>query len=93
MGSTIPVVAVALGAEVVEKPFILDRSLVWPDSSFSMEPEEFGFMVKSVREAEAALGKVSYKVSEKSKIRRRSLSVTADIKKGKIFTESNIQSI
>ncbi|WP_100629564.1 pseudaminic acid synthase [Algoriphagus formosus] len=93
MGSTVPVVAVALGAEVVEKHFILDRSLGGPDSAFSMEPEEFAFMVQSVREAEAALGKVSYKISEKSKIRRRSLFVTADIKKGEKFTESNIRSI
>lgn len=93
MGSTVPIVAVALGAEVIEKHFILDRSLGGPDSAFSMEPSEFKEMVRQVREAEAALGKVSYEVSEKSKLRRRSLFVTEDIKAGEPFSERNIRSI
>ncbi|MCD4769280.1 MAG: pseudaminic acid synthase, partial [Bacteroidales bacterium] len=62
-GSIVPVVAVSLGAEVVEKHFILDRSIGGPDSAFSMEPVEFGEMVKSVREVERSLGKISYNVT------------------------------
>lgn len=93
MGSTVPIVAIAMGAEVVEKHFILDISLGGPDSAFSMEPAEFAAMVKGVREAEAALGHVSYEVSEKSKLRRRSLFVVKDIKAGELITAQNVRSI
>jgi pseudaminic acid synthase len=93
MGSMVPVVAVSLGATVVEKHFILDRKLGGPDSAFSMEPHEFKEMVQAVRQAEAALGVVTYDVSEKDKNRRRSLFVVEDIKAGEVFTEQNIRSI
>lgn len=93
MGSLVPTVAVSLGATVVEKHFILDRSLGGPDSAFSMEPAEFAAMVAAVRQAEQALGVVQYDVSEKDRLRRRSLFVTADIRKGETFTGSNVRSI
>jgi len=93
MGSTVPVVAVSLGATMVEKHFILDRSYGGPDAAFSMEPQEFKKMVEDVRAAEKALGKVSYEVSEKDKLRRRSLFVVKDTKAGEAFTEENIRSI
>jgi pseudaminic acid synthase len=59
-GSIVPVVAVSLGATMVEKHFILDRNLGGPDSKFSMEPGEFKQMVEDVRNAEKALGKAGY---------------------------------
>lgn len=93
MGSTIPILSIALGATVIEKHFILDRELGGPDASFSMEPHEFKNMVKGVREAEEALGIVNYKVSEHSKQRRRSLFVSNDIKKGESLTTENIKSV
>jgi pseudaminic acid synthase len=93
MGSTVPVMAVALGARVIEKHFILDRSLGGPDSAFSMEPEEFADMVISIRAAESALGDVSYTVTEKDKLRRRSLFVTKDIAAGERITLGNVRSI
>lgn len=93
MGSLVPTVAVSLGATVVEKHFILDRKLGGPDSVFSMEPNEFKEMVQSVRQAEAALGQVSYDVSDKDKNRRRSLFVSEDIKAGEEIAEKNIRSI
>jgi pseudaminic acid synthase len=93
MGSTIPILSIALGATVIEKHFILDRQLGGPDASFSMEPDEFSHMVKSVREAEVALGSVNYEVSENSKQRRRSLFISNDIKKGEIITTENIKSV
>lgn len=93
MGSLVPTVAVSLGATVVEKHFILDRKLGGPDSAFSMEPHEFKEMVQSVRQAEAALGKITYVVSENDKNRRRSLFVVKDIKAGEPFTEENVRSI
>jgi pseudaminic acid synthase len=93
MGSTIPLVAVALGASVIEKHFILDRALGGVDAAFSMNPAEFAQMVKSVREAEMSLGEVSYQISETSKMKRRSIFVVENIKKGEVFTEKNIRSI
>ncbi len=93
MGSMVSTVAVSLGATVVEKHFILDRKLGGPDSAFSLEPQEFKEMVKLVRQAEAALGKVTYDVSENDKNRRRSLFVVKDIKAGEPFTKENIRSI
>ena len=47
--------AIALGAKIIEKHFILDRKLGGPDAAFSLEPEEFMAMVKAVREVEKAL--------------------------------------
>ena len=93
LGHTVPVVAVSLGAHVVEKHFILDRSLGGPDSAFSMEPSEFKHMVEEVRNAEKTLGKLNYYVSEKDKLRRRSLFAVKDIKKGEKFTKENVRSI
>lgn len=93
MGSTVPVAAVALGATVIEKHFILDRSLGGIDSSFSMEPDEFAEMVKATREAHLALGKVTYELTERNRLRRRSLFAAEDIKAGEVFTEQNVRSV
>ncbi|PJE00518.1 MAG: pseudaminic acid synthase [Leptospira sp.] len=92
-GYLVPTVAVSLGAKIVEKHFILDRSLGGIDSAFSMEQKDFAIMVKSVRDAEQALGHVEYKVSSEDKLRRRSLFVVNDIEAGELFTEKNIRSI
>jgi pseudaminic acid synthase len=96
MGSSAAIAAVALGATVIEKHFILDRSQGGPDASFSMQPDDFKTMVTSIREAEKALGRVSYELTEKtskSKIFARSLFVVEDIKVGELLTEKNIRSI
>lgn len=92
----VPIVATSLGATVIEKHFILDRSLGGPDAEFSLDPAQFKEMVDSVRQAEAALGKVTYELSEKVKNNRkfaRSLFVVKDIKAGEELTEENIRSI
>ncbi|MBQ4820082.1 pseudaminic acid synthase [Aquimarina sp. MMG016] len=96
MGSIVPLGAVSLGARVVEKHFILDRKLGGADSSFSMNPEEFTFMVKGIRQLEQALGTSSLEISDESKIARergRSLYVSQDVKKGDFITKENIRSI
>ncbi len=88
--------AVALGAQVIEKHFIIDRSIGGPDAAFSMEKDEFAEMVKRIRETEECLGQVSYELSDKMKKNRkfaRSLFACKDIKKGEIFTEKNIRSV
>ena len=96
LGSDVSTAAVALGANIIEKHFILDRNMGGPDSEFSMEPHEFKQMVNSIRNVEKALGKVSYDLSDKMKANRdfsRSLFVVEDIKKGDIITEDNVRSI
>lgn len=93
MTNTIPMTAVALGATVVEKHFILDRSLGGIDSAFSLNPEEFASMVKAVREVEISMGRVDYMISEKDKNRRRSLYVAEEIRTGEIITERNVRSV
>jgi pseudaminic acid synthase len=96
MGATVPIVATVFGAKIIEKHFILDRSIGGPDASFSMNEEEFAAMVNSVREAETAIGMVDYNLTEKQikgKDFSRSLYVVEDIKSGDIITEKNVRSI
>lgn len=96
VGTVASIVAVALGANMIEKHFIIDRSIGGPDSSFSMNEPEFAQMVKDIRMAESALGVVSYELSDKmivSRDFRRSLYVAEDIKAGEIITEKNIRSV
>ncbi|TBH76178.1 pseudaminic acid synthase [Aquirufa nivalisilvae] len=96
LGSTAPVVATVFGGKIIEKHFILDRSIGGPDASFSMNEEEFAQMVKAVREAEKAIGQVDYRLTEKQakgKDFSRSLYVVEDVKAGEVFTEKNVRSI
>jgi len=96
LGIAVPVAAVALGACIVEKHFTLSRSIPGPDSSFSLEPNEFKNMVEAIRVAEKALGKTNYDVTKgeaASRVFRRSLFVVRDVKAGEKFTKENVRSI
>ena len=96
MGYFSAATAVAMGANVIEKHFCISRAIKNPDSTFSMEPEEFREMVLQVREVEKAKGIVSYGVSEQEETNacfRRSLFVVKDVKAGEAFTEENVRSI
>ncbi len=96
MGSIVPIVATALGAKIIEKHFIIDRSSGGPDAEFSMNEIEFTEMVKSVRLAEKSLGEINYQLTEKQlkgKEFARSLYVVSDIKQGELFNSNNIKSI
>ena len=96
LGITAPVVAVTQGAKVIEKHFILDKSIGGPDASFSLDEAEFTQMVKAVRETELALGKVDYTLTEKQKQGRnfsRSLYIAKDVKKGDLVTIDNLKSV
>ncbi|WP_226389025.1 pseudaminic acid synthase [Penaeicola halotolerans] len=96
MGSTVPIVATALGAKIIEKHFILDRTIGGPDASFSMDEAEFTQMVRAVREAEKAVGVVDYTLTDKQRKGKdfsRSLYVVKDIKAGETITEAHIKSI
>lgn len=96
MGSFSAQIAIAMGANIIEKHFCISRAIKNPDSTFSMEPGEFKDMVNQVREVEKALGKVSYGISEQEKTSicfRRSLFVVEDIAAGEALTAENIRSI
>ncbi len=96
LGTTASITAVALGANIIEKHFILDRAIGGPDSSFSLEPTDFKQMVTAIRDAEKSLGKPSFDLTEKVKRSRnfsRSLFAVKDILKGEVLTEINVRSI
>lgn len=96
LGITVPVVSVALGASVIEKHFILDRSVGGPDAEFSLNESEFTRMVETVREAEKAIGEIDYSLTPKQAQGRdfsRSLYIVEDMKAGDIITEQNVCSI
>jgi len=96
MGVSAPIVATALGARIIEKHFIIDRSIGGPDASFSLNETEFSAMVSSVRDAEKSIGKVDYTLTEKQEKSRefsRSLYVVKDAKAGDLVTEENVRSI
>jgi pseudaminic acid synthase len=96
MGSLTAIAGVVMGAQVIEKHFIIDREMSGPDSSFSMTPNEFKEMVNNIREVEKTIGIVNYEITEKKKNSfkfKRSLFVSKNIKKGEVFTEKNIKSI
>ena len=96
LGITAPIVATTLGAKVIEKHFILDKSIGGADAEFSLDKEEFSQMVKAVRDTEKLLGKVDYAMNDKkSKSRQfaRSLYASKEIKKGEKFSKENIRSV
>jgi pseudaminic acid synthase len=96
MGSISAISAVTLGAVMIEKHFIIDRSIGGPDAAFSMNKEEFTQMVKDIRTVEKAIGQVSYELTDRMKSGRnysRSLYVTEDMKAGDFITEQNIRSV
>jgi pseudaminic acid synthase len=96
MGNTVPVVATVLGAKIIEKHFILNHDIGGADASFSMDEAEFTDMVRAVREAESAIGKVDYQLTEKQISGRkfaRSLYIVKDVKEGDFISDENVRSI
>ena len=96
LGVTAPIVAVTLGAKVIEKHFILDKSIGGADCEFSLDKKEFILLVDVIRDTEKLLGIVDYSLDEKKQKQRRfsrSLYISKDIKKGEIFSLENIKSV
>ena len=96
LGSLSSIIAVSMGAVMIEKHFILNRSIGGPDAAFSMTEEDFKQMVTDIRTTESALGAISYKLTNSAKKNRdfcRSLYVVEDIKAGERLTDRNIRSI
>lgn len=96
LGTTVSIAAVALGASIIEKHFIISRDEIGPDSSFSIEPDELSRLCSESKTAWLARGEAGYslKTSETfgSKY-RRSLYFVEDIKAGDLITEKNLRRI
>jgi len=93
-GIEVPTAAVALGASVIEKHFTLDKTMEGPDHRASLEPDELIAMVTAIRNIEIAMGngikKPSPSETKNILIARKSIVAKTNIKKGEIFTESNL---
>lgn len=95
-GIVAPIVAVSMGANVIEKHFILNKEIGGADAHFSLDEKEFSEMVKAVRQAEIMQGVIDYEMTEKKVKSRqfsRSLYIVEDVKKGDVISERNIRSI
>ncbi len=94
LGIEVPIAAVALGAEVIEKHFTLDKNLPGPDHKASLDPGELKTMIKAIRNIEKAIGDSIKKPSPSEKknipIVRKSIVAKRPIKKGEILTEENL---
>lgn len=96
LGIVTPIVAVSLGAKVIEKHFILNKQIESPDASFSLDEMAFTEMVNVIRLVEKAIGEINYNLTDKMKSGRefcRSLYVVKNIKAGEYITEENVRSI
>ena len=96
MGIEAPMIAVALGATIIEKHFILDKKIGGADAHFSLDENEFKQMVDAVRLTEKLIGKQDYEMTDKKKKSRefsRSLFVSKDVKIGDVITEDNVRSV
>lgn len=94
VGIEVPVAAVAMGAQIIEKHFTLDKSLPGPDHKASLDPTELAAMVSSIRHIERALGSAEKHVSPSERanieVARKSIVAARDIAAGEEFTEENI---
>lgn len=96
LGIEAPVLSVAFGATIIEKHFILDKSIGGPDAHFSLDENEFTEMVTAVRTAEKMLGSVDYSMTQtklQSRERARSLYLYKDVKKGDVVSKANVKSV
>jgi N,N'-diacetyllegionaminate synthase len=93
-GIEIPIAAVAMGAQIIEKHFTLDRKLPGPDHKASLEPNELRDMIKSIRNIEIAIGSEEKKITESERdnilVVRKSIVATTRILQGETFSELNI---
>lgn len=94
--TTVAIASVALGAKIIEKHFIVDRSLGGPDAFFSLDPGELKELVRAVRSTEAALGSPRFGPSPDEQANtafRRSLFVSQRVARGETFTARNVRSV
>jgi pseudaminic acid synthase len=96
LGNVASLAAVAIGATVIERHFILDRSQGGPDSAFSLEPDELNELSNQIKQIEESLGNRDWEIQpdeSESRRLRRSLIISSDVKKGDMVTEKNVKSL
>lgn len=96
LGTKVAGAAVALGARIVEKHFILDRSIGGPDIEFSLDPAQFAELVTDIRDIETSLGEAKLDLTKTTRKMRnfcRSLFISSDVKKGDVLSSQNIRSV
>lgn len=93
-GIEVAIAAVAMGAEVIEKHFTINKNMEGPDHKASLDPEELSEMVRAIRNIEVALGDGRKVPSESEKknipIARKSIVAARKIVKGELFSSENI---
>jgi N,N'-diacetyllegionaminate synthase len=94
VGIEVPVAAVAMGAQIIEKHFTLDKTLEGPDHRASLDPDELAAMVSAIRHIEVALGDGTKRVAEAERaniaVARKSIVAARDIRCGELLTEDNL---
>jgi len=94
LGLEVPIAAVAMGADVIEKHFTLDRNMEGPDHKASLEPDELCEMVRTIRNIEQALGDGVKRITDSERrniiIARKSIVASRTIKKGESLTKGNL---
>jgi len=94
LGITVPIAAVAFGAQIIEKHFTLDKTMPGPDHKASLSPDELKAMVVAIRETEQCLGSAEKVVTDAERpnitVARKSIVAARRIKAGEVLTEENL---
>lgn len=94
LGIEVPVAAVAMGAQIIEKHFTLNKNMEGPDHKASLNPDELKDMVCAIRNIESALGDGEKRITKSEldnvSIARKSIVAKCNILKGEILSEGNI---
>lgn len=95
LGIEVPIAAVALGAEIIEKHFTLDKTMEGPDHVASLEPDELKEMTRTIRNIERALGS-GIKKPNKSEVKiqsivKRKIVLAKDVETNHVLTEDDLE--
>jgi pseudaminic acid synthase len=96
LGNSASLAAVAMGATVIERHFILNRNQGGPDSAFSLEPNELRDLSIHIKQIEESVGNKLWEIQpdeSESRRLRRSLIITVDVQKGELISDLNVKSL
>jgi pseudaminic acid synthase len=94
LGIVAPIVAISLGATIIEKHLCISRDEPGPDSAFSLEPKEFEDMCTAIRVAEKSIGEITYERTSRETAGltfRRSIFFSKSLNKGHVVTEADVR--
>ena len=96
LGMGTAIASIALGATIIEKHVTMARDNGAVDSEFSLEPHEFGMMVKEIKTAWESLGSIHYGTTDDDRNNlkyRRSIYIAEDVKKGEVLNQKNLRCV